>query len=340
MRTLRVAVMGAGPVAQAIHLPTLARLGDSVRLTEVMDVDADLAQRVATLHGARASRGLAELLAGDGFDVAVIGSPDRFHAEQIEAMCAAGVRGILVEKPLATTAAEVQRVVSAVKSSSVALVVGAMHTYDPAWLAARESFAAVGPFHARSAIYIPNNAHFEDMATTMARPQAPTGLGPSDEQRLRGGVMGLAIHNLPLIRQFVPVIDKVSFASTLDPWGYSITAAGPAGTVELLARVGGTWRPDWTLSVWGGESELELSFPPSYVHAGSATATVRSAAASLVFGPHPVNGYEAEWHELLGILDGAPPRYGIDHLVDDLAYAMSLADLTVSAFREGTGAAA
>ena len=331
MRTHRVAVLGAGPAAQAIHLPALASLGSAVRVTEVMDVDHSLAGQVAGLHGARVSHDLDGLLAGDGFEIAVIGTPDRFHADQVEALCSAGVRAILVEKPLATTAAEIERVRAAVTASSTAVVVGAMHTYDPAWLEARAAFTPVGRCHARSVIYIPANAHFEDMATTMIRPDPRAGADADAAQRIRGGILGLAIHNLPLVRRFLPELDTVGFAATLDPWGYTVTASGPGGTLELLARTGGTWRPDWTLTVWDDQSELQLAFPPSYVAAGSATATLRDRCGTRDFGPHPQNGYAAEWRELLRILDGKEPAYDLGRVVTDLEYAMALADLTVAA---------
>lgn len=336
MRTLRLGLLGAGPVAQAIHLPTLARFSDVVRVTEVMDVDLDLARAVAAPHGARVTGSVEELLAGDGVDIAVVGSPNAYHVSQIEAVCAAGVRGILAEKPVSTTRDETRRVAAAVTSSGTALVVGAMHTYDPAWLAALEALGPVadrGPFHVRSAIYIPANARFEDMATTMVRPPRPAGAAPSTADVLRGGVMGLAIHNLPLIRVALPVLDEVAFATRVEPWGYAITATGPAGSVDLLARTGGTWRPDWTLTFWGRDVELHLDFPPSYVHAGSAVARLRTAdGGEQVFGPYAADGYEGEWGELLAILlEGRTPRYGVPHLADDVDYAIDLAALAAAA---------
>lgn len=332
----RVALVGAGPAAQAIHLPTLARLGGEVQVTEVMDIDAIRCQRVAANCGARATATMDDLMAGPGFDIAVIGSPDRWHAEQIERLCAGGVRGLLVEKPMATTIDETTRVLRAVRGHRVAMVVGAMHAYDPAWLAAKDAFAPTGPLHVRSSIYLPANTRFEDMATTMIRtPEvAANSVTPSEAQNLRGGVMGLAIHDLPLARHYLPHLDRVRYAALVRPWGYSITASGPDGGLELLARMPGTWRPDWAFQVFGEKTELAIEFPPSYVHAGSATATISRGPVSTVYGPYPVNGYEAEWRELLAVLGGAAPRYRLDHLSADLNYALALADMAVDALTQ------
>lgn len=339
MRVLKVGMVGAGPVAQAIHLPTIARLGGRARVTKVMDVNPAVAAAVAGPLGATTSGSIEEFLSQEPVDIAVIGSPDVFHAGQIEAVCAAGVRGILAEKPLATSLDEAERVADAVRRSGAAFVVGAMHTYDPAWLAGSAAFGDAGPFHVRSAIYIPSNSRFEDMATTMVRPEAASRPAPTPAQLLRGGVLGLAIHNLPLIRRFIPRLDEVSFAAPVQPWGYVITASGEAGSVELIARTGGTWRPDWTLSIWGRRDELVLDFPPSYVHGGSAVAALTSAGATTTWGPFPRNGYEAEWRELLDIIDGGAPRYPVSALIDDLQYALRLADLATASVTK-TGEAA
>ena len=51
--SLGVGILGAGPVTQAIHLPTLTTLDDRFRVVHVMDVNADVAATVAARTGAR-----------------------------------------------------------------------------------------------------------------------------------------------------------------------------------------------------------------------------------------------------------------------------------------------
>ena len=327
----RVGVVGAGPAIQAIHLPTLALFGDALQVTHVMDPDATIASGVAEPLAAKPVTTLYEMLA-DGIDIAVIASPNAYHADQIEQLCDSGVRGILAEKPLGTSPDEVARVAAAVTQHSVALVVGAMHLYDPAWLAIDPASLGAGPFHARCAVYIPPNPYFEDMATTMIRPPATIHSDPpSAADILRGGILGLAIHDLPLIRRFIPQLEQVFVAETLAPWGYVITASGPAGSVELLARTGGTWRPDWTLDIWGSEAQLSIAFPPSYVHTGSAIATLTSQDGVTKFGPYPTDGYIAEWREMLNLMTGAPAHYLLDDVIADIDYALALAHLAANA---------
>ncbi|MDR1825751.1 MAG: Gfo/Idh/MocA family oxidoreductase [Bifidobacteriaceae bacterium] len=339
MKTFTVGLIGAGPVTQAIHLPTLARL-DGVRVAGVMDPDMAVAQAVAATLDVPAAANLDQLLQQGVPDIAVIGSPNAFHATQILTLVQAGVRGILAEKPLVMTPDEAQAITAAIEQQGTALVVGAMHTYDPGWLEAQELVRQLeGPFHVRSTIYLPANARFEDRATNMVRPApaGPTGSAggpPNPAQLVHGAVMGLAIHALPLIRGLIPAWERVEHAAALAPWGYNMTATGRGGTVELLARMPGTWRPDWQLGIWGaGTSQAALNFPPSYVHNGSAWGQVTLPdGATKAIAPHLTNGYVAEWQDLLAQLtEGAAPRYPLVHVIDDVLYAIELAGLAAAA---------
>ena len=84
-RPYGIGIIGAGPVTQAIHLPVLASLGDEVRVTHIMDVDAHVAEAVAAQAGARASTSVEAVLSDPGVHIVVVCSPHQFHAEQVTA---------------------------------------------------------------------------------------------------------------------------------------------------------------------------------------------------------------------------------------------------------------
>jgi myo-inositol 2-dehydrogenase/D-chiro-inositol 1-dehydrogenase len=136
---LGVGILGAGPVTQAIHLPTLARQADRYRVVSVMDVDPETAKSVAARADAGSATTIEAVLAHPDVDVVAVCSPHQFHAQQVEAICAAGKRGILCEKPLAVDRNDAEGIATAVRAAGVPLVVGAMHAYDPGWLAAVEA---------------------------------------------------------------------------------------------------------------------------------------------------------------------------------------------------------
>lgn len=133
---LGVGFVGAGPVTQAIHLPTLARIPGLFRVAHVTDISAEIAASVAARVGARSSTALDTLLDDPAVDVVAICSPHAFHAAQVIATCRAGKKAVLCEKPFAMSAEEAEEIAAVSAETGVPIVVGAMHTFDPGWLAA------------------------------------------------------------------------------------------------------------------------------------------------------------------------------------------------------------
>src|SRR5690348_14645928 len=101
---LGVGFVGAGPVTQAIHLPTLARLTELFQVTHVTDISKDVAATVAARVGARWSTSIEELLGDPLVDVVAVCGPHQFHAAQVIAACRAGKKAVLCEKPFAMSA--------------------------------------------------------------------------------------------------------------------------------------------------------------------------------------------------------------------------------------------
>ena len=143
---------------------------------------------------------------------------------------------------------------------------------------------------------------------------------------LRSGILGLAIHNLPLIRQFHPRLDVVASARFIPPFGYDMVMTGDDTTVELLAYMGGDSPSAWTLRVVGIHQELRVTFPPSYVLAGSARAELLTKDTTTVF-QFEENGYQRQWADLHDAATGlTEPRITVRDAVDDIIYALDLAD--------------
>ena len=284
-----VGFLGAGPVTQAIHLPTLARLTEIFAVTHVNDVDGEVAAAVGARVGAAHSTSIDALLDDPQVDVVAVCSPHRFHAAQVIAACRAGKKAVLCEKPFAMSAAEAAEVAAVSAETGVPIIVGAMHTFDPAWRAAVAHWGDLPETShtLRSSIVLPPNPRFEDFATeVVTRPSFPAqDLDDPEVQAgmVHGGVMGLAIHDLPLIRALLPRFDDlhVLSAHALAPFGYQIVLTAGGKTVELHAAMTATWRPDWVLEAFSDHRALRVEFSPSYVHAGSGVTTIRSERGGL-----------------------------------------------------------
>lgn len=328
-----VGILGAGPVTQAIHLPALARLTDTFTVVRIMDVSPEVAQSVAARVGAAWTTDVEQLLTDPAVEVVAICSPHRFHAEQVIAACRAGKKAVLCEKPFAMTTEEAEQIAAVSAETGVPILVGAMHAYDPAWLAISARVAAGDVHTIRSSIVLPPNPRFEDFATEVeGRPAAgerpPVGSLEEAAEAVIGGVMGLAIHDLPLIRALIgPGWDQIQVhsAEMLEPFGYLIVLSAGSVQIELHALMGENWAPNWRLTAIGNDKIADIEFTPSYVQAGSGTASLTWGGVVQTFLPADYNGYEGEWREIALAVDGSLPRISSKVLIDDLRFALEIA---------------
>jgi myo-inositol 2-dehydrogenase/D-chiro-inositol 1-dehydrogenase len=334
-KPLGVGLLGAGPATQAIHLPVIASLGGRVRVVKVMDVDAALAAEVAGRCEAAGTTDVTEVLDDPAVDIVVVCSPHAFHASQVIAACQAGKRAILCEKPLATTTQMAERIAAVSAATGVPVIVGTMHAFDPAYAAARRGWGDLPDTATlvRSAIYLPSNDLMVGASTdpVTAAPDASAAL--PNPPSLGDAILGLAMHAIPLIREFVPQPGtmSVSFARLLKPWGYSVTCAQGERAVQLIGFMPGRWAPDWTLRAFGRGQELRVDFPPSYVLAGSATACLAVGAEHRSWH-YPHNGYQAEWEHVADVAEGrAGPAVDLGIAVSDLECAIAIADQATEA---------
>lgn len=339
--TTGVGILGCGPVTQAIHLPTIDRLRGAFHVARVMDIDPAVAESVAGRVGSAWTTSTEELLADDDVEVVVICSPHHVHAKQVIAACRAGKKAILCEKPLAMSQAEAQEIAAVSAETGVPIVVGAMHTFDPGWLAARAKWAdLVAKTHTiRYSIVLPRNPDFEDFATEIhsrpARPQRERDLVDIAADNMRGSIMGLAIHDLPLVRLFCLDFTDIELlsAQVLDPGGYLVNLRVGKRNVQLYGVNNSSWRPEWRFEAVADDVSLVVDFPNSYVHAGSAVATFHYGSESMTYGPYLMNGYEAEWKYMAKLLAGTAEPIDSQGLIDDLMFALAIADMATESVR-------
>ena len=109
MKRVRLGVVGCGAVSTLYHLPALRR-SPIVELVAVIDSDVAWAHRVAQRFGVPEHHSDYHALMGR-VDAALIATPNHTHADIACALLAAGIH-VLCEKPVATTAAEVERMLS------------------------------------------------------------------------------------------------------------------------------------------------------------------------------------------------------------------------------------
>jgi scyllo-inositol 2-dehydrogenase (NADP+) len=120
MTTLRVGLAGFGASARTFHLPLLAALPGDFTVAAVLERQARDAP--ALLPAATVHTSLDAFVADPGVDVAIICLPNELHADVAVALLAAG-KHVVVEKPMAITAADCERMIAAARAADRQLFV-------------------------------------------------------------------------------------------------------------------------------------------------------------------------------------------------------------------------
>jgi predicted dehydrogenase len=333
--TIGVGIIGAGTATQTIHLPTLARMPDLFDVRHVMDVDSPAAERIAVRYGARSTTHAEALLSDDAVDVVAVCSPATLHARHVIDACRASKTVVFCEKPLATSVAQAQAIAAAAAEAGTVLVVGTMHLYDPAWLAAAEALEGIGPEIRllRSSIMLPPSDQYEAWATEYIQPPHRV-VPPTETAAQRGDVLtqrllGVAIHDLPLVRRFLPDWRnaEVTAATLSGGRNYAVTLRAGDRVAALVGSERAFWRPEWELEAFGVAVRLRIEFTPSFVHAGSAVVRLDRPTGTLTWGPFGSNGDEQEWRHVAACF--ADPRThatNFAELIADHTFATSVAE--------------
>jgi hypothetical protein len=341
-----VGVIGSGPGVSALHLPTLERLGGDLVVVHVADSGSGRAARLAERSGARASSGIDELLADPAVEVVAVCSPPDLHARHVLAAVRAGKKGVLCEKPLATTPEEAAAVIEACQAAGTVLVVGTNHSFDPAWTRAKHHLLGT---HGRPqswtvTIALPPNGRYHDLVTESVPPSAAGARALPDLSDpdvaagvVRQLVLGLAVHDLPALRDFAPRLVEVVFARPVAPIGYQIGLIAGDVLVQLNAvMLPGGADALWRVTIGMPFDEIEIDFLPAFVHAGSAAVTVTMGDGRVARYPRtPDDGYVMEWRALVEALDDDSPGH-YDELLDDALFAIRIADAAAEAVRAGS----
>ena len=125
---VRVAVVGAGAIAQLTHLPVLAKKA-GVQLAALIDNDGAKARALADrFEIADAFTDLEDALQYREFDAAIVATPNHLHEPHVLALIASKV-DVLCERPLALNARGVERILLAATRAGRKVLVGNNHRF-------------------------------------------------------------------------------------------------------------------------------------------------------------------------------------------------------------------
>lgn len=125
---VRIAVIGAGAIAQLAHLPVLSRMRGAT-LVALCDNDGPKARALADRFGVPdVFTDIDDLLEFDELDAVVIATPNHLHEPHVLAAIAKKVH-VLCERPLALTARGVERILTAAQRADCKVMVGNNHRF-------------------------------------------------------------------------------------------------------------------------------------------------------------------------------------------------------------------
>lgn len=209
---VRVAILGCGLIGSRWDMPGVAAADGpalthaaafsrhpGARIVAFCDTDAAKAQEAVARWGCGAAFASARTLFDSlPVDLAVVATHSSVRAEVIELALAAGVRALVIEKPLATTIEEARRLSQALDAHGAKALVNYSRHWDPTMTALRQQLAAgaLGRVQRLVGLYgkgLSNNgSHMIDLAGLLcqARPLRARSLGhalPDTEAAWCGG---------------------------------------------------------------------------------------------------------------------------------------------------------
>ncbi len=347
-RPIRIGVAGLGAVAQAVHLPLVARRPDAFELAAICDLSTSLLGAIGDRYGVppAARYPSFDRLLDDGSLDGIVLLTSGSHGESALATLDRGLP-ILCEKPLAYTLAEADAL--AASPNRDRLLLGYMKIFDPAVEEAarivRDERSTLGDRRAiEVAVLHPTSASQLAFAHLLPPPtdvdrEVIAGLRAATDALVEGAIgraaaatdlaelyagtlLSSLVHELSVIRAVAGDVVAIDWA---DAWAATAAEPGSALIVGRLAdgtRVDLGWnflpdypayREDVRFHHVGGSVELTFPAPyrlnePTRLRVSSGRDETRRVVAFDSIE-------EAFERELLAfrdlVLDGAPPRTGI-----------------------------
>jgi len=203
---IKFAIAGAGAIAERAHIPALANIPDA-KVVAIQSRTADKADRVARALWDDAARpkvysDFDEMLAREHPDAVGIFTPNRWHCEFTVKALDAGAH-VLVEKPMAPTAAEARKMVDAAAKAGRVLMVAMQRRFGGIERAIKDALAsgAIGEPNFIRARFSHGGPHLWAPGQTWFTTASEAG---------GGAMLDLGVHVADLAIWFMGEVDSVS----------------------------------------------------------------------------------------------------------------------------------
>jgi predicted dehydrogenase len=340
--SIRLGIIGCGRVAEERHLPALVRL-PQLRVVAAADPDTTRLQHLADrLRIAHRSSDYRALLDRSDVDAVAILTPTASHATIALAALEAG-KHVLIEKPLALSAAECDELIGRFSQSAVKAVV----CFNLRW----------HRLVRRARIFLASGALGRIKAIRSVYTHDRSGADAPDWHRKRnlgGGVtFNEGVHHFDLWRLLtgreVETVYSVGQSSASYEDETSVTAARLEGGIVASALLTFKTGPTSEIEIYGEEGRLCLSlyrfdgmaFFPHSEYPGAMVPRLKRAAASLMDLPRAIPAlrrggefagtFDGVWrHFMDSILRGAPSECTLEDGGRAVRVALAAVESSVS----------
>ena len=220
---IRVGVIGCGVIAYWVHLRLLQKM-KGVRLEAASDPAADAREKAKTIVRAPIFADAKDIIDNPDIDAIVICAPTGVHADLSTAALNAG-KHIFVEKPIAASASDAQRVVDAALGTGLTAMVGYSRRLHPLYRQAMKLISnnELGAIHA--------------VHSAFTEPIGSSEMAGWRETRAAGGgvLLDLGSHHFDLMRWFLA--DEVA---SVECSAESDRAEGHTARVSMTMKRGAT----------------------------------------------------------------------------------------------------
>lgn len=141
---MRIGIIGCGTIAQVMHAPYVAELPNAELYALCDPVESRvhaLGDRYDVPHRFGSTEPLIESVGGE-LDAAIVLTPPHAHADAVIQLLEEGI-ATLVEKPLAVSIEDAERMTEAADSANVTSMVAYMKRYDPAFERVQSELAEI-----------------------------------------------------------------------------------------------------------------------------------------------------------------------------------------------------
>jgi predicted dehydrogenase len=283
-KRLRVGVVGAGVIAQVMHLHYLAELSDLFEVTAVCDIASENARACADRYGiAAAYDDWHDLVAAplDAVLVATSGS----HAPIAIAAAQAG-RHVFTEKPMCFSVDEGKAMVAAAQDANVTLMVGYPKRYDLAYARfAREVADLAGEARllrvtTMESPFRPYIAHYplrkptvlpDDVAARLvaaADTSVIEAIAPVDELEHRvylNVLLDTLVHEINSVRGLLGEPDRLDYVDLSDRSVTVLLRFGDLRVAILWADLPGIARYQMEFALFAPDRRVTLEFPSPFL---------------------------------------------------------------------------